>query len=125
MAVVSSISFMMPRDLYQDEKPYFVTYPVEDTDCPASNVILQTHNDITVNDIRGREREFSIDKQGFTIMELDTGMTPEDFNSEKNIQTKYLPKLARALKAQLGASRVQVFEHIVSSFNMSEGRTLT
>lgn len=46
-------------------------------------------------------------------MNLDTGLQPEDFQDRTKIVEEYLPKLAEAVKASLGAERIQIYDFIV------------
>ena len=70
--------------------------------------------DILVKDIRGQESSFSLDKNGFAVMQLkEPGMTYEDFRDDAKLKSVYLKAVAKELQIYLGASRVQIFDVLV------------
>lgn len=70
--------------------------------------------DILVKDIRGRELSFSLDNNGFAVMQLKgLGMTYEDFSDDAKLKSIYLKAVAKELQTYLGASRVQIFDVLV------------
>ena len=71
-------------------------------------------NDILVKDIRGHESSFSLDENGFAVMQLkELGMTYEDFSDDAKVKSVYLKAVAKGLQTYLGASRVQIFDVLV------------
>ena len=56
---------------------------------------VETHN-VTIGDIRGREDEFSIDKQGFQIYPHVS--QEKDFLDEEHIKSVYYPETEQLLK---------------------------
>jgi hypothetical protein len=105
------INFIQQDELYLEEKPYLLTYEAPQ-DFPRTNIKLGERV-VAVEDVRGRENEFTINKNGFTIMQVNTKLSYEDFNDDALVKQVYLKEVAEALKSFLGASRVQVFEHVV------------
>jgi hypothetical protein len=77
---------------------------------PRWNGIDDPH-DVTIEDARGRESEFTLDRNGFALVEAPTGVA--DFYSEEEIRRVYYPEVERLLRVMLGASRVFVFDHNV------------
>lgn len=109
-----SLNFLERHDLYKEEKPYVLTFKPPDG-FPSTNVKLDLHEDVEVYDIRGRENEFSIDQNGFALMKLNSQLSYKDFGEDEIVSKIYLKEVADALIKRLGASQVQIFEHVVSS----------
>ena len=112
----TTINFIQQDELYLEEKPYLLTYEAPQ-DFPRTNIKLDERV-VAVEDVRGRENEFTINKNGFTIMQVNTKLSYEDFNDDALVKQVYLKEVAEALKSLLGASRVQVFEHVVRKVNL-------
>ena len=67
--------------------------------------------DVTIEDGRGREAEFTIDRNGFQLVKAPTAVA--DFYDPQEIKRVYYPEVEQLLKDKLGASRVFVFDHNV------------
>jgi hypothetical protein len=68
-------------------------------------------HDVLVQDGRGRESEFTLDRNGFTLLRSPTQV--RDFYSREEVKAVYYPEVERLLRDALGASRVVVFDHNV------------
>src|SRR6202158_4898876 len=77
---------------------------------PRSNGIVDPH-EVTIEDARGRESEFTLDRNGFALVKAPT--TVADFYTPEEIKRVYYPEVERLLRDTLGASRVVVFDHNV------------
>jgi hypothetical protein len=77
---------------------------------PRWNGIDDPH-DVTIEDARGREAEFTLDRNGFALVKAPTAVA--DFYSPDEIKDVYYPEVERLLRDKLGASRVFVFDHNV------------
>ena len=75
---------------------------------PRWNGIDDPH-DVTIEDARGREAEFTLDRNGFTLVKAPTEVA--DFYDPEDIKRVYYPEVERLLRDKLGASRVFVFDH--------------
>jgi hypothetical protein len=94
-----------------DEKPAY--YRIEPPPgVPKWNAENEPH-DVTIEDARGREAEFTIDRNGFQLVKAATAMAHDDFYSPEVIRSVYYPEVEQLLKDKLGASRVFVFDHNV------------
>ena len=111
MSVVASMDFLAKSDIYLDEKPYRLKFDPP-ADLARSNIQVDSREQV-VEDIRGREAHFSIEENGFCLVPFDVEMSYEDYDDEQKIKQAYLPKVANVLQVMLGASRVQIFEHLV------------
>ena len=111
-ALLTSVCCLDRLELYRKEKPYEMRFHPPG-DFPRKNLHISKYYDIPVEDVRGREKDLSIDKNGFAVMELDASMSSEDFGDREAITSRYLSKVAERLKECLGASRVQVHDYLV------------
>lgn len=125
MAVVeTSMSFLARDALYDHEKPYRLRYAAEEG-IPTTNLRHEKYNPIKINNIRGREQNFSFERNGFAVLKMDEEMSYHDFNNPKSIQ-RYLEVVCESLKALLGAEKVQAYQYSVESVHLvDEGKLLT
>ena len=112
MAVLeTSLQFLAKDKLYEHEKPYRFQYkPPEGV--PKTNFHIEKQDGINISSIRGREKEFSLEKNGFTVLSLDEEIPCEDFDSEAGIR-RYMDLVANKLKVLLKADKVQVYQQVV------------
>ena len=114
MAVVeSSIHFLTRDKVYEHEKPYQLKY-VAAKGVPTTNIRLEKQEPVQINSIRGQEQQFSLEKNGFTVLKMDEEIPYDDFNNEAGVK-KYLNMVAEQLKMRLGADKVQVYQYVVSA----------
>ena len=111
MAVVGNIDFLARDVLYDKQKPYRMKF-VPPSGFPWSNIKTNIQPQ-KIEDIRGREKDFSLSANGFSLETFDSGMTYEDFDDEDKIVQTYLPNIAKLLRSMLNPSRIQIFEFIV------------
>ena len=91
------------------EKPArYVTEPPPGV--PAWNGIDDPHQ-VRIEDARGREAEFTLDRNGFAFVNAPSQL--DDFYDADEIKAVYYPEVERLLRDKLGASRVVVFDHNV------------
>jgi hypothetical protein len=96
---------------YVDEPP---------TGAAGYNGVDDPH-EVRIEDARGRESEFTLDRNGFALVRAPTDV--QDFYSPEEVKSVYYPEVERLLKEQLGASRVVVFDHGVRNAGLQGGRT--
>src|SRR5215472_18472132 len=77
---------------------------------PRANGIDDPH-EVRIEDARGREGEFTLDRNGFALVKASTAV--DDFYAPGEIKRVYYPEIERLLRGRLGASRVFVFDHNV------------
>jgi hypothetical protein len=91
------------------EKPTF--YRIE----PPPGVLqwngIDDPHQVSIEDARGREAEFTLDRNGFTLVRAPTAVG--DFYDPDEIKRVYYPEVEQLLRDRLGASRVFVFDHNV------------
>src|SRR5580700_11587951 len=86
---------------------------------PRWNGIDDPH-EVTIEDARGREAQFTLDRNGFSLVKAPTSVA--DFYSPEEIKRVYYPEVERLLRDALGASRVFVFDHNVRNAGIPGGR---
>lgn len=64
-----------------------------------------------VHDVRGRESEYVLDKQGFQFVHWPSA--EKDFTDDEVIQNKYYAEVEALLKEVTGAKRVHIFDHTI------------
>jgi len=84
---------------------------------PQWNGIDDPH-DVRIEDARGRESEFTLDRNGFALVKAPTAVA--DFYDPQEIRRVYYPEIERLLRVTLGASRVFVFDHNVRNAARSD-----
>jgi hypothetical protein len=112
MAVTSSVHFFNASLPGHYEKPYQLKFAGPDG-FPTTNIATKDYDQKFV-DIRGHEADYSVARHGFAIMRLEETMKHTDYDDDSRVQSIYLKQVADGLRAMLGASRVQIFEHVVS-----------
>jgi hypothetical protein len=98
------------------ERPtYYVMEPP--SGAPEWNGIDDPHT-VLIQDARGHEPEFTLDRNGFTLIEAPTAV--RNFYDPDEIRSVYYPEVERLLRNTLGASRVVVFDHNVRNGGRSD-----
>ncbi|HKU95016.1 MAG TPA: CmcJ/NvfI family oxidoreductase [Vineibacter sp.] len=77
---------------------------------PAWNGI-DDPREIRVEDGRGREQEFNLDRNGFALVKAPTQV--RDFYTPEEVKSTYYPEVERLLRDTLGVTRVFIFDHTV------------
>jgi hypothetical protein len=91
------------------EKPVY--YNIEPPPgAPRWNGVDDPH-EVFIEDARGRESDFTLDRNGFALVKAPTAVA--DFYNAEEIKRVYYPEVERLLRDTLGASRVFVFDHNV------------
>ena len=77
---------------------------------PKWNGIDDPH-EVRIEDARGRESEFTLDRNGFALVKAPTAVF--NFYDPDEIKRVYYPEVEKLLRDKLGASRVFIFDHNV------------
>jgi len=108
--VSTDLVFLEPDKKHQSEKPYKLQYdPGEGI--PRWNCRNQSQSGILIHDIRGKEKQFTVERQGFAVLNLTSRLQAEDFYDEKKVKKVYYDELRQLLKSTFGAKRVEILEH--------------
>jgi len=110
--VQSQITFF--KDPEDGSVPYFYTFSPPPDGQPQSNVgsIVES---INIQDIRGKESSFSLDKAGFaTISSVPSDIRYDDWSNDEVIKEKYYPEIEKLLLDNVpGAKRIVLFDHTI------------
>jgi len=74
--------------------------------------------EMRVEDGRGRESEFTLDRNGFSL--VDSPTTVVNFYDPEEVKRVYYPEVERLLRETMGAARVVVFDHNVRNATRPE-----
>ena len=108
--VDTDLVFLEPDPIHQTEKPYKLQYdPGEDL--PRWNCKNRTQSGIRIHDIRGREKDFSLKKHGFVVLNLSSKLTPGEFYDDVKVKNVYYEEMRQMLKESYGARRVEILEY--------------
>jgi hypothetical protein len=111
--VVSTIGYLRPLSLYKTEKPYFCNIPLPNG--RQSNIVSSRHTNITLTNIRPNLLEYTLDKQGFEVVQHDgEAYSPDEFSSDSWIEQNYYPTIENILLKRFGNVIVKIFDHTVS-----------
>jgi hypothetical protein len=66
---------------------------------------------VRIEDARGREADFTLDRNGFAFVKAPTEI--RDFYAADEVKSVYYPEIERLLRDRLGAARVVVFDHLL------------
>ena len=81
---------------------------------PQTNYTVSSHP-VRIDDIRGSESAFNLDKHAFAAVPAPPGLPDADFADDASIRRTYYPEVERLLLTRLAGhpSRVVVFDHTV------------
>jgi hypothetical protein len=120
MSVHAALGFLPNEELFRHERPYCLKF--EPPEGLRRTNIQAEYREHIIEDIRGHEEDFNMDKNGFALVPFHTRMTFEDFESEDKILAVYMPEVAGVIQRLVGAFRVQVFEYVASALYKSDSR---
>ena len=114
--VQARLRFMKRAEIYKTEKPWGLNYDFDNwpTGIARGNFIRDDVENILINDLRGRENQFTFKRHGFGVVEMHSSMTYEDFSSPKKVEEIYCAELGSCLLEYLGATHIQIFDAQVS-----------
>ncbi|RLL95785.1 hypothetical protein CFD26_103904 [Aspergillus turcosus] len=99
----------LDSEVYKTQKPYYSNLPFTLAGAPNSNVQSISH-EVLVADIRGHEHEFSLDRNGFELVEYHTRFN--DWNDGQRVVREVYPTIVKFLQNHLGDGvHVLVFDH--------------
>lgn len=110
------MSFISPISLYDSVKPYSISTDVESWVGSIRRSNFQKNvRDVMIQDLRGREGEFSFEENGFAVIDLKTSMSYEDFADPVKLADIYVQEVGACLLDYFGATSLQAFSVIVFS----------
>lgn len=93
-------------------KPFNYTYEPPPNGDPQRN-FSNEELDVTVHDVRGREKDFTLDNNAFEVVQ---GIESEekDFNDDEHIKQVYYPEVEKLILDNVaGSNRVLLFDHTI------------
>jgi len=107
---IASVKFIKWQQLYEREKPFqvFIDPPKDAKDHRTTNLVYEDR-DVVFHDVRGQEKNFDLDNQGFAFCHHNLKF--EDFENNEAVERDYLPEIERIIKAEVdGADKVFFFD---------------
>ncbi|KAK9781073.1 putative Methyltransferase [Seiridium cardinale] len=109
-AVTADISYFEPLEIHAREKPYISNVPFIETHGPWNN-LNQVKHETTIVDIRGRESDFSLERNGFEYVKHTFEHPPtediDDFNHP------YVTEIEHFLQDHFKPSMVFMYDAII------------
>ena len=102
--VLAELNFYKPTE--DGEKPHQYMF----THDPPRNFGDVTHL-VPINDIRGHESEYTLDKNGFQVVHAPS--KEKEFKDDESIKTGYYKEVEELLKKVTGAHKVVIFDHTI------------
>lgn len=102
-------------------KPFnYVETPPEGE--PQRNFSDETHS-VQINDVRGREANFSLDHDAFLVVQDVAPSAEADFVDDDSIRANYYPEVERLLLDHIpGSHKIFIFDHTVRRENPAAPR---
>ncbi|KAK4455291.1 hypothetical protein QBC34DRAFT_389712 [Podospora aff. communis PSN243] len=99
----NTYQYLQWQELYETEKPFqiLLDIPEDSPEQRRHNLVFEDGPVETVHDVRGRESEYSLDKNGFTYIKRASNMAPDDFTNRDKVTNVFLPELEAMLKETL------------------------
>jgi len=117
---VASFLYLEPDPRHEKEKPYKLRYePGEGI--PRSNVSNEKQDGIVVRDVRNEEQE-SLAERGYTWVNLQSALSPDEFYDETKVKEIYYAELRGLLQKLLNPKRIEILEHNVCCTSMTKAR---
>jgi len=110
-----SLNAVLHYQVRTDRKPEYYVFGAPPGVVPYTGT--EDPREVRIEDARGREAEFTLDRNGFQFLRAPTQVT--DFYDPEQVKSVYYPEVERILRDVLGASRVAVFDHNVRNANRS------
>ncbi|KAK9327228.1 hypothetical protein V1520DRAFT_365600 [Lipomyces starkeyi] len=107
--VESTLNFYAPPE--DGSIPYNIVYDVPEGTPTRNYEVLRQK--VQINDVRGREEEFTLDRNGFQFERRYHAFN--DWANAERIEKEYYPGVINAIKSVTGASKVVIFDNTIRS----------
>jgi len=109
----ATVWYLERLDLYKDEKPYMITFDPTGFGGQKTNHKYSQH-EVLMTDVRGREGDFTLAKQGFQFLKWSTALVFQDFDDENVIRERYYPEIVEQVQNVFpDAVEVSVLTHLL------------
>lgn len=106
--VRATLKLFKPLNIHKHEKPFICEFSVKGLPgARPTNVELEPHQ-VLIHDIRGFERQFTLDQNGFEIIQHETSLALDDFTNHSKIESHYLGECQELVRQHCGAKQVAV-----------------
>ncbi|KAG9081395.1 hypothetical protein FRC06_005607, partial [Ceratobasidium sp. 370] len=102
--VRTTLNYSLPNP---DGKSLYIIHPRPGSSDFRINYILDPR-DVVIQDLRGREKKFLLDVNGFEFL---TRPTTQSFLDKASIEKNYYPEVQKLVKEHTGANRVFILTH--------------
>ncbi|KAK4120834.1 hypothetical protein N657DRAFT_648631 [Parathielavia appendiculata] len=117
--VVAALNFYSPPE--DGSTPYNLAGDVP-PGVPERN-FGSVSKEVMIHDIRGRESDFTLDKDAFQILLNQPPSSEPSFTDDASIQKNYYPEVERLLLDTVtGATKVIIFDHTIRRTDLSSPR---
>jgi hypothetical protein len=100
---LADFEFIEWQELYNMEKPYeiFIQLPkgLEHEQNNRTNLVFKKYEDNIVQDLRGQESQFDLDRNGFQIFDLPTSF--RHWHDRKAVENEYMKECVDILRGIL------------------------
>lgn len=110
-AVRASIWFLKEKDLYATVKPYALAF-TPDSQIPREN-IEREEVPTTISDMRSSTTRFTLDLNGFMIVQLSDEHPEVEWKREENVKTKHYPRVIADIEQSIPGCRCIPLTHNV------------
>jgi len=115
-----TLKFLKDLPLYKEEQPYELYGFPESTSSRITNCEFEELSDIDIEDVRGREGDFTIENCGFQFFNAPSSipLIPENFETpgaHEDVIIAYLKETMGIVEKKLGSPRTICFDWRVSS----------
>ena len=106
------MNFLSRHARYASEKPYTLRF-TPSISFPRTNIETDHRAGLVIEDIRGKEKDFTLDRNGFMMMPFASALPYEDFQDKTKVVDVYLREVLEKTCNLLKAEKVILLEHIV------------
>jgi hypothetical protein len=101
-AVHATFDYVLPLPLYEHEKPFiiFANLPSSMSDQRTTNLAFESKSGVPVQDIRGREAQYSLGKNGFMVERSPTSFS--DWTSRGKVENQYFQEVQEIVRKAVG-----------------------
>ncbi|CAJ2513592.1 Uu.00g017110.m01.CDS01 [Anthostomella pinea] len=111
--VRTAIQFFKPLAIHVHEKPYICECDVRHVEGAKKTNVEFEKRGVDVHDVRGNEARFTLERNGFEIVQHQSALSRNDFRARETVEEKYLPECEEMVRRYYGAERVIVINWIV------------
>ncbi len=110
-SIISRIGYLKRLELYKSEKPFNLNFPVNSfPGARQTNVVYEYVENITIEDMRGRESDFNLDVNGFQVFNCPANYPREVFEDSALTSKIYCKDMERYMKTLLNAEKVYIYD---------------